>query len=133
MKRRTLSIITVISVFAATAAAAVVLVGTAGGAGPHTLAQAQAAGWDCSPLILIGGHYHCSPPGRPSVADIIAGTDVPSVEHQVFMPDGSFRGTEILIRADLYAGQPCPTDRWLPVPPFGPVEYYACHHFDFTP
>ncbi len=125
--------ITFIPVFAATGAAAVVLVGAAGGAGTHTLAQAQAAGWDCNPLILIGGHYHCSPPGRPSVADIIAGTDVASVEHQVFLPDGTFAGTETLIRADLYAGQPCPTDQWLPVPPFGPVEYYACHHFEFTP
>jgi hypothetical protein len=126
-------VITFIPVFAATAAAAIVLVGTAGGVGNRTLAQAQRAGWDCNPLILIGGHYHCSPPGRPSVADIIAGTDVPSVQHQVFLPDGSFAGTEILIRADLYAGQPCPRDQWLPVPPFGPVEYYACHHFAFTP
>ena len=33
------------------------------------------------PLILIGGHYHYSPLGRPSFGDIIAGTDVPSVEH----------------------------------------------------
>jgi hypothetical protein len=118
---------------AAVVAIAAVAVGSAGGAGKRTLAQAQAAGWDCNPLILIGGHYHCSPPGRPSVADIIAGTDVASVVHQVFRPDGSFAGTETLIRADLFAGQPCPTDEWLPVPPWGPVEYYACHHFDFTP
>jgi hypothetical protein len=122
-----------IGLLAGVAATAAAFVTTAGGAGNRTLAQAQAAGWDCNPLILIGGHYHCSPPGRPSVADIIAGTDVPSVEHQVFLPDGSFAGTEILIRADLYAGQPCPTDEWLPVPPFGPLEYWACHHFEFTP
>ena len=102
--------------------------------GARTLTQAQAAGWDCTPLILIGGHYHCSPPGRPSVADIIAGTDVASVVHQVFDADGSLAGTELLIRADLYAGQPCPTDEWLPVPPWLPVpQYYACHRFDFTP
>jgi hypothetical protein len=126
-------IIMSIGLLAGVAATAAAFVTTAGGAGNRTLAQAQAAGWDCNPLILIGGHYHCSPPGRPSVADIIAGTDVPSVEHQVFLPDGSFAGTEILIRADLYAGQPCPTDEWLPVPPFGPLEYWACHHFEFTP
>ena len=83
------------------------------------------------PQILILDHYHCSPPGRPSVADIIAGTDVPSVTHQVFHADGSLAGTEVLIRSDLYAGQPRPRDEWLPVPPFGPVQYYACHHFDF--
>jgi len=120
------------------AATAVALAGTAAGEASsgnsnRTLAQASANGWDCNPLILLGGHYHCSPPGRPSVADIIAGTDVPSVVHQVFLPDGSFAGTETLIRADLYAGQPCPTDQWLPVPPVGPVQYYACHHFEFTP
>ncbi len=114
------------------------IIGTAAGEASsgnsnRTLAQASANGWDCNPLILLGGHYHCSPPGRPSVADIIAGTDVPSVVHQVFLPDGSFAGTETLIRADLYADQPCPTDQWLPVPPVGPVQYYACHHFEFTP
>jgi hypothetical protein len=115
------------------AVAAMAFVGIAGGASHRTLTQTQAAGWDCNPLILIGGHYHCSPPGKPSVADIIAGTDVPSVVHQVFGPDGMFAGTEHLIRADLFAGQPCPQDQWLPVPPVGPVQYYACHHFDFTP
>jgi hypothetical protein len=122
----------VVVLVAALAAAMAAFAGPAAGAGNRTLAQAQAAGWDCTPLILIGSHYHCSPPGRPSVADIIAGTDVPTVEHQVFEPDGNFAGTEILIRADLFAGQPCPTDQWLPVPPFGPVQYYACHHFGFT-
>jgi hypothetical protein len=104
---------------------------TAVQAGGRTLAQAQKAGWDCDPPILLLGHYHCSPPGRPSVADIIAGgVDTPSIVHQVFRPDGKLAGTETLIRADLYAGQPCPTDEWLPVPPFGEPEYYACHHFD---
>jgi hypothetical protein len=105
------------------------MVGTAGGASNRTLEQAQKAGWDCNPPILLLGHYHCSPPGRPSVADVIAGTNAPSIVHQVFRPDGSFAGTEQLIRADLYAGQPCPQDQWLPVPPVGPAQYYACHHF----
>jgi hypothetical protein len=99
--------------------------------GPRQLDQAVGAGWNCTPLILIGGHYHCSPPGRPGVADIIAGTDVPSIQHQVFRPDGSFAGTELLIRADLFAGQPCPQDEWLPVPAPDNVQYWACHHFDF--
>jgi hypothetical protein len=126
-------IITLIGVLAVVAATAALFVGNASAKGNRTIAQAQTAGWDCNPLILIGGHYHCSPPGRPSVADIIAGTDVPTVEHQVFLPDGTFAGTEVLIRADLYAGQPCPTDQRLAVPPFGPVQYYACHHFEFTP
>jgi hypothetical protein len=97
----------------------------------RTRAQALAGGWDCDPPILLLGHYHCSPAGRPSVADIIAGgVTTPSIVHQVFRPDGALAGTETLIRADLFAGQPCPTDEWLPVPPFGEPQYYACHHFD---
>lgn len=126
---------TVIPSLAVIALAALVLAGTALAAGSRTLAQAQAAGWDCNPLILIGGHYHCSPPGVPSVGDIIDGTAMtPSIVHQVFRPDGTYAGSEILIRADLYAGQPCPTDQWLPVPPWLPSPtYYACHHFEFTP
>jgi hypothetical protein len=100
----------------------------------RTLEQAQTAGWDCTPLVLIGGHYHCSPPGVPSVADIVAGTaTTPSIVHQVFLPDGELAGTELLIRADLFAGQPCPTDVWLPVPPWLPEPtYWACHHFQFS-
>jgi hypothetical protein len=126
---------TVIPSLAAIAGVALVLAGAALGAGPRGLAQAQAAGWDCNPLVLIGGHFHCSPPGVPSVQDIVDGTaTTPSIVHQVYRPDGSFAGTETLIRADLFAGQPCPTDEWLPVPPWLPSPtYYACHHFDFTP
>ncbi len=100
----------------------------AGGAG-SAMFQAQAAGWDCNPQVLIGGYYHCAPPGKPSVADMIAGTDVSSIVLRVFMPDGTFAGTELLLRADLYAGQGCPQDslvQW-DLLPFG---YYACHHFD---
>ena len=123
-----------ISVLAATAVA-LVLASTALGAGNRTLAQAQAAGWDCEPLILIGGHFHCSPPGKEGVLEIANGTATsPSIVHQVFRPDGMFAGTETLIRADLFASQPCPTDQWLPVPPWlSTPTYYACHHFEFTP
>jgi hypothetical protein len=121
--------------FTAIAAATVILAGAVNGAGPHSLTQAQEAGWDCDPLVLIGGHYHCSPAGKPGVLDIIDGTATsPSIVHQVFRPDGSFAGTETLIRADLFAGQACPTDQWLPVPPWvSPPAYWACHHFQFTP
>jgi len=125
--------------FAASVAAILIttiaLAGAVSGASSRTLSQAQAAGWDCNPLILIGGHFHCSPQGVPSVQDIIDGTATsPSVVHQVYRADGTFAGTETLIRADLFAGQPCPTDVWLPVPPWLPSPtYYACHHFSFTP
>ena len=118
----------------ATAASAVILAGAVSGASQHTLTQAEAAGWDCGPLILIGGHFHCSPPGKEGVQAIIDGTATsPSIVHQVFRADGRYAGAETLIRADLFAGQPCPTDQWLPVPPWLPTPmYYACHHFAFT-
>jgi hypothetical protein len=123
---------------AAIVAMAAIMTGAASAAtstSERSLAGAQAAGWDCDPLVLIGGHYHCSPPGKEGVLEIIAGTATsPSIVHQVFRPDGAFAGTETLIRADLFAGQRCPTDEWLPVPPWLPEpRYYACHHFDFTP
>jgi hypothetical protein len=119
----------------AIAAAAAIMASAVSGAGQHSLAHAQAHGWDCEPLVLIGGHYHCSPPGKEGVLEIIDGSaDSPSIVHQVFRPDGSFAGTETLIRADLFAGQKCPTDQWLPVPPWLPEPtYWACHHFQFTP
>jgi len=107
------------------------LVGAAYGAGGPggDMAQAQASGWDCNPQVLIFGYYHCAPPGKPSVADLIAGTDVSSIVLRVFTPDGTFAGTELLLRADLYAGQGCPQDNLVTWdgPLFG---YRACHHFD---
>ena len=120
---------------AAIAVAALVVAGTVSGASSRQLTQTQAAGWDCNPMVLIGGHYHCSPPGRPSVLDIVNGSaTTPSIVHQVFRADGAFAGTETLIRADLFAGPRCPTDQWLPVPPWLPEPaYWACHHFQFSP
>ena len=98
--------------------------------GGSTMAQSQVAGWDCSPQVLIVGYYHCAPPGKPSVLDMINGnTSAPSIVLRVFNPNGSFAGTEQLLRADLYQGQPCRQDgldEW-GLLPFG---YRACHHFD---
>ena len=56
-------------------------------------------------------------------------TTAPSIVLRVFNPDGSFAGTEQLIRNDLYQAQPCPQDGLLlrGELPFG---YRACHHFD---
>lgn len=107
------------------------LAGFAQGSGGADMTQAQAAGWDCNPQILIVGYYHCAPPGKPSVLDMINGeTSAPSIVLRVFNPDGgSFAGTEMLRRADLYQGQACPQDG-LPQWDLLPFGYYACHHFD---
>lgn len=120
-----------IGIVVSIAALAVVMAGVARSAGGPggTMAQAKAAGWDCSPEFLIGGYFHCAPPGKPSIADLIEGTDVSSMVLRVFTPDGTFAGTEVLLRADLYAEQGCPPDAlalWDELP-FG---YFACHHFN---
>jgi hypothetical protein len=112
------------------------VVGLAYGAGGPggTADQAKAAGWNCSPEVPIAGNYlHCAPPGKPSVADILAGnTNAPSIELRVFDFDtGVFAGVESLMRADLCRGQACPQDNlteWTLRPL--PVPYRACHHFD---
>jgi hypothetical protein len=97
--------------------------------------QTMAADWDCNPEILIPpvtGYFHCAPPGKASVLDIVTGqASPPSVVLRVFKPDESFAGTESLLRADLYAGQACPQDnlaQWdlLDLP----LDYRACHRFD---
>jgi hypothetical protein len=89
--------------------------------------------WDCEPYVPIAGHYqHCAPPGKPSVADLLAGTEAPSLELRVFdFTTGEFAGIESLLRADLYGGQPCWQDgqsEWglLDLP----VDYRACHRFE---
>jgi hypothetical protein len=123
-----------VSIIAALMLAATALAGSAlggGKAGLTDMERAQATGWDCNPQILIVGYFHCAPPGKPSVLDMINGdTSAASIVLRVFNPDDeSFAGTEHLQRADLYSGQPCPQDNleeW-ELLPFG---YRACHHFD---
>ena len=113
---------------------AVLLAGVAQGnpSGLTDLEQTDKA-WDCEPYVPIAGNYqHCAPPGKPSVADLIAGTNAPSIELRVFdFTTGDFAGMEALIRADLYQGQPCHQDgqdEWglLDLP----VDYRACHRFE---
>ena len=121
-----------LSLIAAPVVAAIALASSAlGGGDGSTMAQAQAAGWDCSPQVLIIGYYHCAPSGKPSVLDMINGDrSSPSIVLRVFFPNGNFAGTEMLRRNDLYqANTPCPQDgltEWGQLP-FG---YRACHHFD---
>jgi hypothetical protein len=101
-------------------------------------AQLTAAGWDCfNGPRPFNPKIHCSPPGQlelilseqaRSAIFLTFDTEDPTAE------DASLLGTERLIRADLFQGQPCPTD-----PPsleyshLGPRlgwDYYICHTFD---
>ena len=94
-----------------------VAVATVGAAG-HNASQLERAGWTCG---IAGPHgwLHCSKDkgGNPS-----------TIEVKVFNGAGDeFLGTELLIRDDLYNGQPCPQEGGGEyfLLPFG---YRACHH-----
>lgn len=126
-------LITVGSLGLAVVATAAALTGSAGGASKATMAQAKAAGWDCNPEVLIAGYFHCAPPGKPSVADLLAGTNVPTIVLRAFHNNANrtFAGIEVLRRADLYQGQQCPQDglaEWELLD--FPTDYRACHRFD---
>ena len=81
---------------------------------------------------LIKAGYTCFPTGPHDWIHCmrVEKFGYPSVPVKVFDEAGvEFLGTELLLRYDIYDGQPCPQDdleEWdfLEQPP-----YYACHHF----
>lgn len=85
--------------------------------------QLEDAGWTC---IVAGPSdwIHCFPPSQnPSAAPA-------TLQVKVFDVAGyPFLGTELLIRADLYHGQPCPQDDSETYEPVPGMPYLACHHF----
>jgi hypothetical protein len=106
-------------------AVALGVTGTAASAGGLATAQLQAQGWACR--IPAGESLlNCRSPGSEPLP---AGPT--EVNFLVFDASGTtFLGTEHLIRADLYAGQPCqgtPTGRYEFIA-VGP-GYYGCYHF----
>jgi hypothetical protein len=125
MKRLLISVLA-IAALALPAAA----LSTSGGLSPKQLSD---AGWTCFNVPGLG--VHCAPPGQP-----FPPTGQPHVQLLYFfhttdpnstVPD--FTGTETLIRADLYQGEPCPTEPgpnggYTYLPDIGiPLNYYACH------
>lgn len=114
-------------VFLVLAVLAISGVASAHGVSP---AQLSSSGWMCVNVPGLG--VHCFAPGAfrssPSVQVLVFDTTDPGAV------DAPFHGTEILIRDDIYKGQPCPTEgieeyTLLPADetPF-PVDYRACHH-----
>ena len=99
-------------------------------------ASLHAAEWDCDVVHAV----HCAGPG---VFESVGSGTAETFTVLVFetrdpaSDDAPFLGTEFNVRADLFKGQPCPTD-----PPsrqytyLGPggldigLDYYACHRFD---
>jgi len=95
------------------------------GNSPYRLTQ---AGWSCENVPMHGVHCldpHATP---PSLGQVHIQVKVFDTEDQQ-STDAPFLGTESLVRADRYQGQPClPGHGQYFLLPFG---YYACHHFDF--
>ena len=92
----------------------------------NTPSRLTQAGWHC---VNVPGHgVHCEDPHAAigsSVHIQVKVFDTPDVGSD----SAAFLGTESLMRADHYRGQPClPGHGEYFLLPFG---YYACHHFDF--
>ena len=100
----------------------------AAGAQGNNPAHLKEQGWNCYNVPGLG--VHCEPPGGST-----SSATTPLKVYDTADPadeEARFLGTEILLRPDLYAGQPCPqegTDEYHLLP-FG---YYACHHYDTAP
>jgi hypothetical protein len=96
-----------------------VAVATVGAAG-HTSSQLEGAGWNCF-NAGPNGWLHCmkkNPADGPSTIPV-----------KVFSADGSdFLSTELLIRDDLYNGQPCPQEGGGEYGYVPDIPYRACHH-----
>ena len=104
------------------------------GVSPATLHD---AGWDC---LYVVHAVHCAPPGVLTTVTSGTAEKFTALVFDTMDPESSdapFLGKEVNVRADLFEGQPCPTD-----PPsrqytyLGPggldigLDYYACHKFD---
>ena len=84
-------------------------------AGGPSMGNLEDAGFVCAD---IAGAMHCFnnlPAGQASV------------QVMVFDYNGNFQGTELLLRSDLYAGQPCPQEGLDEYSDIG--GYHACHHY----
>jgi hypothetical protein len=99
-------------------------------------AQLTAAGWDCF-VPTEGDVVHCASPG--GLARVLSG-DARTMTFLVFgttdptANEAPFLGTEHIVRADLFNGQPCPRDppsmEYTYLLPILGLDYYACHHYD---
>jgi hypothetical protein len=125
-------------VAAATALTCLVAMPMSAIAGGLSPAQLTKAGWTCIlPPPEFNPNVHCLPSDQ--LAAVVSG-EARVVISLAFATDdlgateAPLLGTERMIRADVFAGQPCPTDppslgySWL-YPRFG-WDYYICHTFD---
>lgn len=111
---------------------AVVALATAGASAKGVSpAQLEKADWTCfKPLPT--DNVHCVHPG--GLARVGTG-EAETMSFLVFSAsDGSFLGTELIVRADVFNWQPCPTDppsgQYTYLKPILGLDYYACHRYD---
>jgi hypothetical protein len=82
---------------------------------------------------LVRAGYSCFPAGPDDWIHCLLGRKfgARSIPVKVFSADGNeFLGTELLLRADIYAGQPCPQDGLEQWDSEAVPGYFACHHFE---
>ena len=103
-----------------------------------TQSKFERAGWECIITPEITPDPHCARHG--GIASVLSGQAL-KMTFVVFEPDGSFLGTELLIRGDVFrafnaAGirprclKDPPTRRFTNLRPLLGIDYYACHHFN---
>lgn len=98
-----------------------------------TYQQLQDAGYTC----INTGPYnfkHCFPPYVTIPSDLASGK-YETIQVKVFNVEGTtFLGTELLVRVDIYNGQPCPRDggTYDDLRPTKGIPYFGCHHFSRT-
>lgn len=88
--------------------------------------QLRNAGWTCFVPPPFPDRIAC---GNPGLGLPLAPPDPngpPAYNAFIFDRSGNFRGTELLIRADLYHGQRCGQSAYVFIAPIG---YYVCEHF----
>ena len=89
-----------------------------------------ARGWDCRPAPTIPDRVTCSPPNQPHPL-LLPGPPPPDDRPATFtllvFDSGVFFGTDLLIRSDLYQGQPCKSTS-APYRLITRIGYYECVH-----
>ena len=107
-------------------AAGAAFAAAAASSGGHTAQQLIDAGWEC--VTPPGDNVHCT-----KVIEEL-GT-APRLTFRVFgVGTGEFLGTEMLVREDVFKGEPCPTDppsgEYTDLRPILGLPYFACHRYD---
>jgi hypothetical protein len=108
------------------------LAASAAPAGAATAFQLEKAGWTCIAPLPVTDEQHCF---GPKGFDRLISGEARAVKALVFDANGQeFLGVELNLRADVFHGQPCPTDpptyEYTYLGPIFGLDYWACHRFD---